>query len=140
MKIKVENGKITIGRHEVADTVAKLEDGYYNLSIEKWKDSRSIQANNLYWKWLSIIGEYLGYYKEEIHEEMIRMFAPTYTLRGLDGKPRQKKLTTSKMKVDQMAEFMQRVDQFAAEQGIILPRPDDELMDSLIETFDAVEV
>ena len=139
MKVKIQDGKITVGRHELRDKIAKLDDGYYRLKIDKWKDSRSLDQNSLYWKWLSIIGEDLGYYKEEIHEEMIRMFAPTYTMRGLDGKPKQKKLTTSKMKVNQMAEFMQRVDQFAAEQGIILPRPDDEIMESLIETFDAVE-
>ena len=139
MKIKVEAGKITVGRHELRDKIPKLDDGYYRIKIDKWKDSRSLDQNALYWSWLSIIGEDLGYYKEEIHEEMIRMFAPTYTLRGLDGKPKQKKLTTSKMKVNQMHEFMNRVDQFAAEQGIVLPQPDDKLIESIVNEFDAVE-
>jgi len=81
----------------------------------------------------------LGYFKDEIHEEFIRMFAPVYTIRGLDGKPRQIKLTTSKMNTKQMHDYMERINQWSAEQGIVLPQPDDALMEALVEQFDAVE-
>jgi hypothetical protein len=67
------------------------------------------------------------------------MFAPIYTIRGFDGKPIQKKLTTSKMNVRQMHDHMNRVDQWAAENNIVLPQPDDDLIESIVEQFDAVE-
>jgi hypothetical protein len=139
MKIKLESGKVTVGKHLIREAFAKLKDGYYNLTIDEWKDSRSIQQNRYYWSCLEIIGNDLGYFKDEIHEEFIRMFAPVYTIRGLDGKPRQIQLTTSKMNTKQMHEYMNRIDQWASENNIVLPQPDDALIKSIVEQFDAVE-
>jgi len=140
MKIKLENGKVTVGKHHIREAFAKLKDGYYKLTIDGWKDSRSIQQNSLYWKWLTIIGNDLGYHPDELHHEFIRMFAPLYTIRGLDGKPRQIQLTTSKMNTKQMSDYMNRIDQFASENNIVLPQPDDALIESIVEQFDAVEI
>lgn len=138
MKVKVQDGKITVGRHDVADYIRELDDGYYNFSIEKWKDSRSIQQNSLMWKWLSIMGNDMGYTKEEVYAHMINKFAPIYTMRNIEtGKPEQKRMTTSMMDVRQMHEFMNQIDRFAAEFDIRLPQPDDELIQSLMESFDA---
>jgi hypothetical protein len=139
MKIKLESGQVTVGKHHIREAFAKLKDGYYNLTIDEWKDSRSIQSNALYWKWLTIIGNDLGYHNDEIHHEFIRMFAPVYTIRGLDGKPRQIQLTTSKMNTKQMHEYMERINQWSAENNIVLPQPDDALIEALVEKFDAVE-
>lgn len=139
MKVKVQDGKVTVGRHDLRDKIAKLEDGYYNFEIEEWKDSRSLQQNRLFWSWMTIMGNHHGMTKDEMHDEMIDRFAPVYTRRTIEGKPKQEKMGTSKMNVKQMHEFMQQVDQFAAEWGTVLPQPDDQLLQSIIDEFDAVE-
>ena len=38
-----------------------------------------------------------------------------------------------------MHDYMERINQWSAEQGIVLPQPDDALMEALVEQFDAVE-
>lgn len=138
-KIKIHEGKVVIGKENVRDLVRSKKDGYYNLKIEKWEDSRSLQQNRLYWQWLTIIGEELGYTKSEMHEVMLDQFAPKLTFRGLDGKPKQRKIRTSEMTIKQMHEYMDTLDRWSAEMSIILPQPDDELIASIIETFDAEE-
>lgn len=121
-KIKIQDSKITMGRYEVRDILSKCKDGYYFFTIEPYK--RSIAQNSLMWKWFTIIGNDLGYTKEEVHGEMIELFAPIYTRRSVTtGKPKQERMTTSMMNVEQMSDFLKSVDQFAAEQDIILPEP-----------------
>lgn len=141
MKIRIENGTVTYGKHSIRDAFRKAEDGYYNLSLTEWKNSRSNQQNALFWVWMRIMGGHFGYRDQGMHDEMIDLFAPIYTTRDINtGKPKQKRLTTSRMNVKQMHEFMEQIDQFAAENSIVLPQPDDELMESIIETFDGEEV
>lgn len=140
MKIKVENGKVTQGRHELRDKISKLKDGYYNMpDPEPWKDSRSSQQNRLFWKIMTIVGEYCGTSKEVAHDDFVEMFAPIYTVKNIHGKPEQKKLTTSMMDTKQMYDFMQYIYQWCDEWQIKVPRPDDELVKSIMNEFDAVE-
>lgn len=121
-KVKITDGKIAIGRENVRDLVRSKKDGYYSIQVKKW--DRSLQQNAYYWMCLGIIGNDLGYHKNEIHEEMIRMFSPIVTYRRLDGKPVQKRQRTSDMSVDEMTEHIEQVIQFAAEQNISLPNPE----------------
>lgn len=120
-KIKIHEGKVVIGKENVRDLVRSKKDGYYSLTIKEW--DRSIEQNAYYWLCLGIIGDELGYHKNEIHEEMIRMFAPIITYRQLDGKPNQKNQRTSDMSVKEMTRHIELMIQFAAEQDIILPEP-----------------
>ena len=122
-----EAHEITFGKHSIRRMIETAEPGDYMLSLEEWKSKRSLNQNALYWKWLQIIGDELGYYKDELHEEFIEAFSDIYTIKGLDGKPKQKRLRTSKMNVQQMSTYMDRIQQFAAEQGIMLPQPEPEL-------------
>ena len=103
--------------------VRNCKDGDYALSIEKW--SRTIEQNKLYWKWLGIIGDELGYHKNEIHEVFLDMFSQIKTIRNLEGKPIQKRVRSSEMNVKQMSEYMDQIQQFASENSIILPQPDE---------------
>jgi len=122
MKIKVKDGDIVIGRADVRDKVRKLKDGYYSLTIKEW--SRTLSQNALYWQWLTIIGNELGYEKNELHEVFLDMFAPVMTFRDINGKPKQRKMRSSEMSTKEMSEYMNHIDQFAAEQSIILPQPE----------------
>jgi hypothetical protein len=122
IKVKIQDGKVTIGRENLADKIAKLKDGYYAVTIKIW--DRTLEQNALYWKWLTIIGDDLGYTKNEVHEIMLDMFAPIMTFRDLHNKPKQRKVRSSEMSVKEMSEYMNHIDRFAAEQNIILPQPE----------------
>ena len=122
MKIKVKDGDIVIGRADVRDKVRKLKDGYYSLTIKEW--SRTLAQNSYYWVCLEIIGNELGYEKNELHEVFLDMFAPVMTFRDINGKPKQRKMRSSEMSTKEMSEYMNQIDQFAAEQSIILPQPE----------------
>ena len=124
MNISIRGGSIIRGRPDMARKIKGLEDGDYSVMIEDRKDSRSLQQNRLYWKWVGIIGDDLGYFKEEMHEALLNEFAPSYTYRDLKGKPQKENVRSSKMTLDQMDDYMMQVDRFAAEMGIILPRPE----------------
>ena len=124
IKVKIKDGRIVTGRHEAQDLIASKPDGDYALSVVKW--DRTLEQNALYWKWLEIIGNDLGYRKEELHEVMLDEFAPIKTVRNLEGKPVQKRVRSSEMNVTQMREYMEAIDQFAAEHNIILPRPEEQ--------------
>tara|TARA_R110002020_G_scaffold346394_2_gene560278 strand:+ start:1574 stop:1954 length:381 start_codon:yes stop_codon:yes gene_type:complete len=59
----------------VWDDKVKLVDGVGDfidgtrvvVSIKEAKDVRTNQQNKLYWKWIEVIGDSLGYTKEESH-------------------------------------------------------------------------
>lgn len=108
-------------KYDLRDYLTSLPDGSYTLTVQKAKESRSLEQNKLYWKWIGIISEDLGYYPEELHEAFIDQFAPVYTTRDLDGKPKQKRTRTSKMSVEQMGKYMDRISHFCAEHSIRLP-------------------
>lgn len=127
-KVHIQDGSITDGKKTLRAYIQSLKDGDYAVKIEEWKDKRSLRQNALYWRWLEVIGNELGYYKDELHEVFIDQFSDVWTVRGLDGKPKQKRVRTSQMNVKQMARYMDRIEQFAAEQDIQLPQPEDELI------------
>src|SRR5699024_12479951 len=120
--ISTRAGQIVRGRPDMARKIKGLEDGDYSVMIEDRKDSRSLQQNRLYWKWVGIIGDDLVYFKEEMHEALLDEFAPSYTYRDLKGKPRQENVRSSKMTLEQMHDYMMHVDRSAAELGVIFPR------------------
>jgi len=124
-KIKIKDSKIIIGSPELRNVIRGLSDGEYAVQISKWKDDRSLRQNALYWKWLSIIGNDLGYHKNELHETFLDKFAPIKTIRNLEGKPVQKPTRSSEMSVEQMSDYMSQIDQLAATQlNMNLPRPE----------------
>jgi hypothetical protein len=110
---------------KLANYIRTLQDGVYAVTVKEYKSKRSLEQNALYWKWISIIGNDLGYHKNEMHEALLEHLSIPYTFKGIDGKVKQKQLRTSMMNTQQMSDYMFAVEQFAAEQSINLPRPDE---------------
>lgn len=128
-RFDIENDIMTVGRQTLANAIRSLENGQYGWKIDKWKDSRSLQQNALYWKWITIIGDEFGYWKNEMHEAFLQAFAPTKTFRDLNGKAVQKKIRSSEMNTQQMTTYLNQIDMFAAENNIQLPHTEPELLE-----------
>ena len=67
---KIVKGKIVFNnKAKFLNGVAKFDEGtIIVISINEAKDVRTNQQNKLWWSWMQIIGESIGYSKNEIHD------------------------------------------------------------------------
>lgn len=117
--------------------------------IRPYKASRSQQQNALYWKWLTIIADEIGDTKDALHEQMKRRFLKPILEREDEGfadimnnlrqayRDGHKKLaqqievsvmlevTTSRLNVSQMTEYLESILDHARSMDISLPIPPD---------------
>ncbi len=93
------------------------------IRVEKVSRKRSIDSNNLYWLWLTILADDTGNDKNDLHEYCTSMFAPQRPLMD-----RYVPIRTSKMDTAQMSVYMRRVKFWALnELNSVLPEPDNAL-------------
>lgn len=123
-KLKKDGGAFTFGVPRLKKMLSQLTNGEWLVEIKEFKHDRTLRQNAYYWKILEIIGEELGYYKNELHEVFLDQFAPVQTLRNLEGKPVQKPVRTSQMDVGQMKQYIDQIIHFAAQNSIVIPDSD----------------
>jgi len=99
--------------------VQSKKDGKYSIEIKKVRQIRSLSQNALYWKWLDIIGNSLGYDADELHTTFKSMFLTD----------RSQKLplvrSTAKLNKNQFSAYLGKIEREAAQLGIVLPQPED---------------
>ena len=103
----------------------------WTLEIKLYRKDRSAAQNKLLWMWLTIIGNELGYTKDEIYEEMVDLYLPMIEMRRFNGEKREVRLTTSKLNTKEFTEFLSNIDLFASGMGIILPHPEDLMWEAM---------
>ncbi len=87
--------------------------------IEFIETTRTDAQNKYYWVVLSIMAAELGTTPNELHEYFKSEFLPTQEYFTMI---RHKRLTsTAEQSKDQMTQYLNRVIQFAAEQGVVIP-------------------
>ena len=64
---RVEDGKTKVDREAIAKHLSTLK-GDIQITIGKRQRQRSLNANALYWVWLTIIEEETGQDKNELHD------------------------------------------------------------------------
>ena len=118
-------------RKRVIDHIGtlSLEGLPWIVDIKRKTKRRSLSQNALFHKWVDFIANEVGYEvwdSERMKAELkIVCQCPATKYVGLDGTEREER-STSKLNTADMAEFMTRVERFAAsELGIIVPSPDD---------------
>jgi hypothetical protein len=90
------------------------------IRVEPVARKRSLNSNNYYWLIMVIIGEHLGYYKNELHEVALDMFAPRKQVMD-----RFVIVRTSEMNSMQMSKYIDRIKMWALhELNITLPEAD----------------
>lgn len=125
-------------------------DVVHDVIIREHKKNRSLDQNALYWKWVTIIADELGYTKDEYHEiakekhlvpiliendesfwEMWNSLREVYK-NGLQNQALALKkktvslCTTTTLNVKLMADYMGQIEKEAIGLGINLPHPEDE--------------
>jgi|TARA_R110002020_G_scaffold382991_1_gene593669 hypothetical protein len=99
------------------------EDSPYEVTIQKYKSKRSSEQNNRYWLLLRTFSKETGHTVDELHAILATELLGIDTLESdVTGKTYELPYSTSKMKVDDFGEYMERVEQFMAEYGVTVPR------------------
>jgi len=90
------------------------------VTVSELKETRRSQANRLYWKWVSAIGNELGYEGPEMHDVLVlELLGMVY--KQIGNKTIQTLASTRDMKVGDFSDYMESVSRFAAKQNIRLP-------------------
>lgn len=121
----VQNGKLVWKNDQYMEVNLPKYEGLKGiLTIKTRKSRRSLNQNALYWEWVTIIGDYFGNTKDEMHT----------ILKGLVGHKQEVKVgkkkflipkSTSNYTVGEMVEYMFNVKVWASQEGIVLPSPED---------------
>ena len=128
-----------IANKATAERVAELVRGLnvdgkqWTVTVKRYQKQRSLAQNALMWKWYTIIGNHLGYDKDEMHDVLREKFLP-WELVEVCGVQRKKLTSTSgpSFTVAMEAEYLSAIDRFAAQElGLLLPHPEDEFYESL---------
>ena len=94
-------------------------DKLMELTIKPYKKNRSLEQNALYWKWMMICADELGYTKEGMHQTfMHELLLPIIVDTPLGEIV---EYTTTKLKVKEMASYMEQVSFTAGQMGVKLP-------------------
>ena len=103
----------------------------WDVEIKEYKKNRSKSQNALYWKWLTIIGNDLGYSKDELHIVFADKFLEPIEVIALGVKAKGHP-STSSLNVDEFSEYLKTIERFAiSELGMRLPNRDDLYYESL---------
>ena len=115
----VKDGNLTLIRQDDFKKYLWSLSGRVVLTIKKERAQRSNPQNNLYWSYITIIADSLGYEKEELHDTFRAMFLTD----------RSKKLpmvrSTTSCSTVEFIEYIEKIKQKAAELGIVLLDPDE---------------
>lgn len=115
----IKNGKLELEDNNLFEMyLSTLEDKEITVLVEKKKRHRTIKQNAYYWTCLSIIGNELGYTKEEMHSTFKAMFLVDRT-----GKMPIVRSTTGITTVE-FKEYFDKIIYKSADLGITLPDPD----------------
>lgn len=117
---KTRDGKLILNDKKVFDNfIVKLKDSVVELRVRKWRNKRSIPQNSLYWLWVGIMADDLGYDPDELHQSLKAMF--------LIDKSKRVPLVRSTTVLNKLefTQYLDRVERLASvELGIILPQPE----------------
>lgn len=116
-----------------------LGDGDTTLEVivQKHRAKRSLSQNAMYWDWITIIGDSLGYSKDAQHGILkVRFLLPILVRDDPDVAALAERvqgnesllsnmLSTSDLSVKQFTEYLDDINEFAGRMGIRLPHPED---------------
>ena len=110
----------------VINKIKKLPaDGSIVVVIKKREEDRTIAQNRLMWLWFGVIGDEIGYTKQEVHDAMCREILGVDVRRDLKGEPFETIKGTRGLGIKGMTAFLGKVDYISGGLGITLPHPED---------------
>ena len=105
---------------------AKSEKAVIEITDERHQ-TRSQQQNRLYWSWCSLLGDFLGYTKNDTALLLQEKFLGVYEFSNKRGTVHIRQVNgTSKLKVGEFAEYLEKVEIYSKDVlDFVMPRPED---------------
>lgn len=94
-----------------------VSDRPLEVVIRPHKSQRSLSENAKYWALLSEIGDALGYHRDEMHDVFRELFLPAKWVK-VNNEEYRVLASSAKLDVGAFAEYLDRIEQWAAENGI----------------------
>lgn len=111
--------------YKIHDYVSKLPEGtQFELIIRPVLDSRSLKLNRTYWMYLTMVGDELGYSKNEMHDYFKMKFLCEHI--EINGEITLSCKSTSDLSTKKFCEYLESIFFFcSSELGIVLPDIED---------------
>ena len=101
------------------------------ISLKEDRMNRSQRQNALLWMWYKVIGDETGYTQHAMHDVLRDQFLGYREVKKKDGSVLKVLKSTTELNVDQMKDYLNEIDMFAREWGIMLPMPEDLYYESM---------
>ena len=111
-----------------------LANGKYTITIKRANEKRSIPQNDLMWMWLTCIERETGTPKDDVY----MYYCKKYLMKTIQIGNKMERIynTSSKLNMEQMTEFLNKIQVDAAtELGITLPKPEDRFFENFYSQF-----
>lgn len=107
------------------------------IKVEEYSNPRSLSANRLYWSWLKEMSKHFSkkgdkYSSEDMHDIMRHKFLGYQKPRQIGKTEISKQLkSTAKLSKSDFCFYMEQIDHWAVDHGLLLPKPDSEYTEFL---------
>ena len=110
-------------RGNVVEFIRGLADRKWRITVVRYQ-KRTIPQNALFHKWVSVIAEDTSNDNESTKDALKMMFLPPRII-DMGGQLVEVRRSTAALNVGEMTLFMDRVQGWAASEGIALPQPEE---------------
>lgn len=124
-RCRIESGKLIPVVGGLTEAIKDLPDGDYDLTIENHKNKRSNAQNRYLWLLYGILGDYLGYSPEEIHDICKYKFLRKTIHITKDDEDIEIIGSTKELSTTDIEKYMENVRRWGAELGVNLPLPNE---------------
>lgn len=124
----VKGGKMFIrNRHDFDKSIKMFEGKQIEIVVQKKRNVRSLQQNRLWWLYVTIISESLGYEKDEMHDILKFKFLKRERVVESTGEIIPYLESTTRLTRSEFSNVVDAVIRWAAEMDIVLPEPNHQL-------------
>ena len=126
---KVKDGVLEgLPRKKMKQQLLHFEGKQVEVIVRRVKKTRSSQQNRLLWLYFQILGDYLGYSKQEMHNIIQFKFLKREKVDETTGEVFQYLAGTSNLTTLEFAELFEEIYNWSAETfGVILPKPGEQI-------------
>jgi len=110
--------------NELTQYVNSLFSEDKRVYVKEHKEKRTISQNSFYWLWLQAISRETGNETDDLHDFFAKKFLPMDEVK-IFNKMIYKRCSTTTLTTDTFTQYLNKIQVFAAQQGITLPNPED---------------
>lgn len=115
-------------RNLIKKELPRFEGKRVTITIQKVKSKRTAAQNRLWWLYIGILSDELGYHKDEMHEICKFKFLKKEKVDEVHGEVFEYIGSTTDLSKSEFGELVDRLIQWAAENfNVVLPRPGEQV-------------